>query len=49
MEQRPLDEVNAVQALMSVGRGTRAQPDQASDSTSSIADESGTMQMTDVR
>lgn len=26
MEQRPLDEVNAVQALMSVGRGARAQP-----------------------
>lgn len=48
MEQRPLDEVNAVQALMSVGRGTRAQPDQASDSTSSIADESGTVHMTDV-
>ena len=48
MEQRPLDEVKAVQALMSVGRGTRAQPDQASDSTSSAADDSGNVQMTDV-
>lgn len=27
MEQRPLDEVKAVQALMSVGRGTRAEDD----------------------
>lgn len=30
MEKRPPDEVNAVQALMSVGRGARTQPTQAS-------------------
>lgn len=30
MEQRPPDEVNAVQALMSVGRGARTQPSPAS-------------------
>lgn len=30
MEKRPPDEVNAVQALMSVGRGARTQPQQAS-------------------
>lgn len=48
MEQRPLDEVNAVQALMSVGRGTRSQPDQASDGTPSLADEPGAVHMVEV-
>lgn len=56
MEQRPLDEVDAVQALMSVGRGTRAQAetmpalDQASDCGPGVADKhSDAVDMSEVR
>lgn len=55
MEQRPLDEVNAVQALMSVGRGARAQPTPTSvpeeemDSTGVDTDSQAGMQTFEVR
>lgn len=55
MEQRPLDEVNAVQALMSVGRGSRTQaesislPEQEGDGSASGADDiQGSTQMCEV-
>lgn len=56
MEQRPLDEVDAVQALMSVGRGTRAQAEgmpvleQAGDcGGQGAADNSEAVDMSEVR
>lgn len=56
MEQRPLDEVDAVQALMSVGRGSRAQTeampalDQASDcGPGAIDNHSDAVDMSEVR
>lgn len=54
MEQRPLDEVNAVQALMSVGRGARAQttpmsvPEEEIDMTSVGTGSQSSMQANEV-
>lgn len=54
MEQRPLDEVNAVQALMSVGRGARAQstpmsvPEEEIDSNGIDTDSQAGMQALEV-